>query len=309
MVENYHKPVLVHEVVHCLCTGLDGVYVDCTLGGGGHAANILQHATPHSRLIGIDRDTDALNVAKISLSEFGDRVTFIQDNFANVRGRVEELIDGNIVGMLLDLGVSSHQIDAAHRGFSFQADSRLDMRMSQNQQVDAWLVVNTYDEPQIADVFWKYGEERFSRKIARRITERRRNKTIDTTRELAEVVESVVGQRMLTKSLARIFQALRIEVNNELENLERALCDAVEMLSPGGRVVVISYHSLEDRIVKQFFREQSQPESTGAESLLRRKTMNAKLRVLTKKPIVPTETEINQNPRARSAKLRAAERL
>ncbi|MBI5216139.1 MAG: 16S rRNA (cytosine(1402)-N(4))-methyltransferase RsmH [Ignavibacteriae bacterium] len=309
MIEGYHKPVLVDEVVRLLCAGLDGVYVDCTLGGGGHAANILQHVTPQSTLIGIDRDTDALDEARKNLIEFTGRVLFVQDNFANVRIRVEELIDGNIVGMLLDLGVSSHQIDAAHRGFSFQSESRLDMRMSRNQQLDAWTVVNTYDEPQISNVFWKYGEERFSRKIARRITERRRNKTLDTTRELAEVVESVVGQRMLTKSLARIFQALRIEVNNELENLQQGLCDAVEMLHPGGRLVVISYHSLEDRIVKTFFREQSQPETTGAESLLRRIDMNAKIRVLTKKPIVPTETEINRNPRARSAKLRAVERL
>lgn len=308
MVNEFHTSVLINEVVHYLCTEHDGLYVDCTVGGGGHAVHILQHASPSSRLLGIDRDNEALNIAKQNLAPFGNRVLTIQANFAELQNYLKNSTENQVCGLLLDLGVSSYQINTINRGFSFQAESRLDMRMDPHQQLDAWSVVNRYDEKELADILWQYGEERFSRAIAKRIVKKRSEQAIESTVELAHVVESVVGQRALTKSLARVFQAIRIEVNNELENLKQVLRDAIEFLVPGGRMVVISYHSLEDRIVKQFFRE----ESLGYKSTDVKHLMFAaipRVKILTKKPVVPTDDEIRHNPRARSAKLRAAERL
>ncbi|TAK59894.1 MAG: 16S rRNA (cytosine(1402)-N(4))-methyltransferase RsmH [Bacteroidetes bacterium] len=308
-MNEYHEPVLTQEVLRYLITEQDGVYVDATLGGGGHAATIMQHCSSQGTLIGIDRDSDALKAAQERLKMYGERIVYVQDNFSNVRKRLEEKGIKQVNGMLFDLGVSSHQIDEVSRGFSFQGDSRIDMRMSQHQQLDGWTVVNRYDEKQLSDIFRRYGEERFSRRIARRIVEHREKIPIHTTGELAQVVESVVGQRMATKSLARIFQAIRIEVNDELESLARALQAAVELVIPGGRIVVISYHSLEDRIVKRFFREQPQPAEPMSKYMQRENVMKPRMRVLTKKPVVASEEEVRYNSRARSAKLRAAERI
>ncbi len=309
MVNEYHEPVLSGEVIRYLCTESDGIYVDCTLGGGGHTAQILQQGSLECKVIGIDRDTDALQVAHENLSEYGNRVKLVQGNFADVRQLLDELGIEQVQGLLLDLGVSSHQINEVSRGFSFQGNSRIDMRMSKNQALDGWTVVNQYEESQLSDIFWRYGEERFSRKIARRIVEQREHHSINTTEQLGRVVESVVGQRMLKKSLARIFQAIRIEVNDELENLEEMLGDAVELLVSGGRIVVISYHSLEDRIVKHFFKEQSQPVTSKTKLVQQEILRDPQLRILTKKPVEATEEEIRHNSRARSAKLRAAERI
>ncbi len=309
MVNEYHEPVLSGEVVRYLCTESDGIYVDCTLGGGGHTAQILQHGSLQSKVIGIDRDTDALRVAHERLIGYADRIKLVQGNFADVRQLLEELGIDQVQGFLLDLGVSSHQINEVSRGFSFQGNSRIDMRMSKDQAFDGWAVVNEYEESQLSDIFWRYGEERFSRKIARRIVEQREHHSINTTEQLGRVVESVVGQRMLVKSLARIFQAIRIEVNNELENLEQMLGDAVDLLVSGGRIVVISYHSLEDRIVKHFFKEQSQPILSETQFVQQEIIREPLLRILTKKPVEATEEEIRHNSRARSAKLRAVERI
>ena len=290
MTYEYHTPVLVDEVLQFLVTHSDGFYVDGTLGGGGHAEHILTKLTPQGKLIGFDMDNDAIEHASERLKKFSNTM-FLQDNFTNIKSRLASLGMNHISGLFLDLGVSSRQLDSQERGFSFRSDSRIDLRMNRSQVLDGWMVVNTYEQSQLADVIWKYGEERNSRRIAKKIIFARERQPLDTTQDLARVVESAVGKRWLTKTLARVFQAIRIEVNNELENLRTTLHNAIELLEQGGRIVVISYHSLEDRIVKQMFRSEQ------------------RLAILTKKPIRATEAETAINPRARSAKLRAAERI
>jgi 16S rRNA (cytosine1402-N4)-methyltransferase len=210
-----------------------------------------------------------------------------------------------INGLLLDLGVSSFQIDEESKGFSFRGDEKIDMRMDRRQTWSGWDVVNTYDEKKLADVLWRYGEERNSRRIARRIVEAR---TIDSTGKLAATIEDAVGKKFLIKTLARVFQAIRIEVNDELRSLEQALTDSVELMMEGGRIVVISYHSLEDRIVKKFFRNASLDKIPSGHKYVPDEVITPKLRVLTKSPLLASVPEIDRNPRARSAKLRVAER-
>ena len=310
MMDEYHTPVLTEAVLTYLHPVMNGIYVDGTLGGGGHAERILAALTPGGKLIGFDMDRDALNFAQQRLGRFGDNmVVLLHDNFANVRTRLRHLKIDRVQGLLLDLGVSSRQIDEPQRGFSFQSDSPLDMRMGRQQHLDGWKVVNMYDQDRLAEIFWKYGEEIHSRRIARKIVHARKDNPIGTTGELAALVESAVGKRFLQKSLARVFQAIRIEVNDELENLDSGLRDAVDILEQGGRIVVISYHSLEDRIVKNFFREQSSNRIPSGTPFAPDKPRQPKLQVLTRKPVTPTPEEINRNPRARSAKLRAAERI
>ncbi len=291
MTHEYHTPILVDETLKFLITNPDGTYVDGTLGGGGHAEQILTKLSPNGKLIGFDVDNDAIQYASGRLKRFNNTI-FLQNNFSNIKHKLASLGVNHISGLLLDLGVSSHQLDSKNRGFSYRTDERLDLRMNQEQQSDGWGIVNTYEQKELADVLWKYGEERNSRRIAKKIIFAREKQPINTTQDLARVVESAVGGRWLTKSLARVFQAIRIEVNNELENLQRTLNDVIEIIELGGRVVVISYHSLEDRIVKHTFRSDSQ-----------------RLSVLTSKPIQASQTEIIANSRARSAKLRAAERI
>lgn len=305
MVVPFHDPVLCHETLRFLVTDETGVYVDATVGGGGHAEAISRRLNGSGRLVCIDVDGDAIEAARTRLTAFHNRLFFVHSNFGNLRRELHQLAIGSVQGILLDLGVSSHQLDEQGRGFSFRTDEKLDMRMDQRQPFTAWDVVNTYGEQALADVLWKYGEERNSRRIARKILN---TKPVNTTADLRSSVEAVVGKKFLTKSLARVFQAIRIEVNAELKNLQRVLEDSLDILSPRGRIVVISYHSLEDRIVKEFFRREGatappfnlDPSAVG--------TVAARLKVLTKKPLVPTAPEIEQNPRARSAKMRVAER-
>ena len=308
MPQEYHTPVLAGEVLHFLYTSPDGIYVDGTLGGGGHTENILMNASSQATLIGFDLDPEAVAFSKKRLERFGGRVTVVHDNYANLKSCLRELNIGRINGLLLDLGVSSSQIDQKGRGFSFQNDGPLDMRMNPDQPLTAREVVNGYDEQRLADVIWNYGEERAARRIARAVTAARSRGPIETTGSLAAVVGSAVGGRMLTKTLARVFQAVRIEVNDELENLRRCLADALEVLQEGGRIVVISYHSLEDRIVKQFFRAESARTEIPATKLLPARPRKPLLNVLTPRPVVAADEEVRANPRARSAKLRAAER-
>lgn len=309
MNNEFHIPVLIDEVLKYLHPVKDGIYVDCTLGGGGHARNILQGLSNKSKLIGFDIDAEAISKARCNLIDYKDQLVLIQDNFINLRERLNDLNVELIQGFLLDLGVSSYQIDSGYRGFSFQSDNRIDMRMDKTQSLDGWNVVNKYEIERLTDIFRKYGEEINSRRIAKKIIDVRNIKSIDTTRELADVIESAVGKKFLIKTLARIFQAIRIEVNNELQNLQHVLHNVIEILDKGSRIVVISYHSLEDRIVKQCFRNESMNRLHNKNKMLPDIMLKPNLKVLTKKPVRAKEEEVKCNQRARSAKLRAAERI
>jgi 16S rRNA (cytosine1402-N4)-methyltransferase len=305
---DYHIPVLRDDVIRYVVTTPAGIYVDGTLGGGGHAEAILEKIFPQGTLIGIDADHNAHTAAQQRLKRFQSQSIFVHDNAAHLQTILFELGYPSVHGVLFDLGISSYQIDTASRGFSFRSDEKLDMRFDRRQHLDAQVVLNTYSEKALADVLWKFGEEKMSRRIARALIAFRAITPIETTGHLTEVVQRTVGERFLTKTLARIFQAVRIEVNNELSNLETMLAAAVDALIPGGRIVVISYHSLEDRIVKQFFRQKSGVHGRQDPMPLRMQQEKPVVRILTKKPLVPTEDEIQQNSRARSAKLRVAEK-
>ncbi len=304
-----HTPVLADAVLSYLVTDPQGVYVDATVGGGGHAERILEQLEQEGRLVGLDRDEDAVSSAQERLRKYGDRVRILGANFAEAGVIVKNLGIHKISGFLLDLGISSLQVDVEGRGFSFQRDERIDMRMDRRQELDGWTVVNRYSQDALANLFRQYGEEKLARRIARVIAHRRREKPIDSTRVLADIVRSVIGGRHVQKSLARVFQAIRIEVNQELESLRKALHGVVDVLRVGGRIVVISYHSLEDRIVKEFFRLDAAASERSGTKLLPDRPKQPRLRILTKKPIVPDSAEVRMNPRARSAKLRAAERI
>jgi 16S rRNA (cytosine1402-N4)-methyltransferase len=305
----YHTPVLLSESLQFLSPQPAGIYIDATVGSGGHAEAILNLLSERGKLIGFDADRDAIDFAANRLQRFGNRVTLVQENFRNMKSILRDFKVDSVDGILLDLGVSSHQLDEIGRGFSFRGDERLDMRMDKRQKLDAWTVINRYPEKSLAEIFWKYGEEHSSRRLAAMIVQRRVGELIETTGALAAVVRSVVGTRFLTKTLARVFQAIRIEVNKELENLEIGLHDGVNLLRTGGRVVVLSYHSLEDRIVKTMFKEEASGFLASKTKLLPRAPKEAQLKILTKKPIVASREEMLTNPRARSAKLRAAEKI
>lgn len=309
----YHKPVLLDETIEYLVTG-EGTYIDGTLGGGGHSERILEtlekkNWLDHSSLIGVDRDDDAIEAASERLKRYKN-FRIVKSPFSSLAEHAKEK---EVKGILLDLGISSHQIDEGGRGFSFQKPATLDMRMNQAQSLSAYQVVNEYSEANLAEVLWKYGEEKKSRLIAKRIVERRASKRMETTEDLAGVVKTCVSPNERVKTLARVFQAIRIEVNDELGELEKVLRQSIRMLQSGGRIAIISYHSLEDRIVKDFFREQSE-DDWGLDKGLKGVPLKMPLRsrtmtLLTRKPIQPSEKEIDQNSRARSAKLRVAEKL
>ena len=279
-----HIPVLSQEVITGLNIQPGGNYLDLTVGGGGHSRLILETAED-VKVTCVDQDEDALKAAKENLSEFGDRVKFIHSNFANY-----QFIENSYDGILADLGVSSYHLDNPERGFSFRNTANLDMRMNQQQSLTAGDIINEWDEKELADIFFKYGEERLSRRIARRIIEKR---PFDTTTELANAIAYSVPPKYRHGRIhpaTRVFQALRIAVNDELKALETLIEKAPNALIPGGRIAIISFHSLEDRPVKHGLRN------------------SPLLRILTKKPIIATEEEIKQNPRSRSAKLRIAEK-
>ncbi|HWP82464.1 MAG TPA: 16S rRNA (cytosine(1402)-N(4))-methyltransferase RsmH [Bacteroidota bacterium] len=303
----FHTPVLLQATISALVTSKAATYVDATVGGGGHSEAILETTSPAGKLIGIDADQDAIDFATERLKRFGPRAELYRANFREIK----QIALGKepIAGILFDLGISSYQIDEPSKGFSFRSNERLDMRMDRTQELDAFQVVNRYGEDQIADVLWKYGEEPLGKRIAREIVKRRESRRIQTTGELATLVADVAGNRHLTKTLARVFQAIRIEVNNELENLRLALHDAIALLQTGGRLVVISYHSLEDRIVKETLKEAAMTSRPSGNKLIPDSPITPKVRLLTNKPIEPDETEVATNPRARSARLRSAEKV
>jgi 16S rRNA (cytosine1402-N4)-methyltransferase len=301
----FHIPVLCREAVDALVTDAEGWYVDGTVGGGGHAEEICARLRGRGKIICLDADADALASAQSRLQQFSERTTFIHTNFGELAGALQRLSVSRINGLLLDLGVSSHQFDVPDRGFSFRGDERLDMRMDQRQLQTAWDIVNRTDEKVLAGILWEFGEERESRRIARGVVAAR---PVDTTGDLRDAVERAVGGRFLTKSLARVFQALRIAVNKELDQLRNVLAQAVDLITPEGRLVVISYHSLEDRIVKEFIRRQAEVPEDQRNPFARGPAAEGRLRIVTRKAVVPTNEEIARNPRARSAKMRVAER-
>jgi 16S rRNA (cytosine1402-N4)-methyltransferase len=304
----YHIPVLVHEVVDALITDPGGVYVDATLGGGGHTEAILKKLSPSGSVVGLDIDEAALVYARRRFAHEGRRIQFCRENFCNLDRVLQELNIQRVGGIIADLGISSHQIDEPRRGFSFQSNDRLDMRMDSRRSTNGWNVINEYDEKQLADVFQHYGEERRSHQIARTIVHKRTKESIDTTGQLAAIVTGIVGERFAKKTLARIFQAVRIEVNGELNNLDIFLRHVPEMLVPAGRIGVISYHSLEDRMVKRYFREEAATVIPSGHKLIPDTPRTPQLKIITKDPVTPGENECLINPRARSAKLRVAER-
>ena len=302
-----HIPVLLNEAIEGLRPQLGGCFVDCTVGLGGHAAAILEKISPAGRLLGIDADPEAIRVAQIKLGCYGEAVTLVNDNFANLETICDKYHFHPVDGILFDLGVSSLQLDTAQRGFSFQREAPLDMRFDPRQELTAADAVNTSSEQELAQLIEKYSEERHSRRIARHIVQSR---PITTTSELARAVVQVLGSKHTKIHPAtRTFMALRLAVNSELQNLESALKQTINLLRPGGMLVVISYHSLEDRIVKQFMRREASSCLCPPGTVICRCGHVPTLKLISRKVIKPTSLEIESNPRSRSAKLRIAERL
>ncbi len=303
----HHTPVMVPEIMNALDVQPGGRYIDGTLGEGGHSKSILTAADPGGQVLGLDADAEAISVATERLAEFGDAFLALDVNFRDVRATALRYEFVPVHGVLFDLGVSSLQLDRESRGFSFRRSDPLDMRFSFDQKITASDIVNGYAESELADLIFHLGEDRAARRIAREIV---RNRTINTSLELAEVVEKAnprSGRK--THPATQTFQAIRIAVNDELSALESALEQAVSLLGQGGRMAVISYHSLEDRIVKNFIRKQASDCVCPPGTPVCKCDHLATLKVITRRPIVPTDEEIESNPRARSAKLRVAERI
>ena len=304
----YHKPVLFDEVMENIISEGDAVYVDCTLGGGGHTEGMLERSSSESKVIGIDQDKEAINFAKERLKKYGNKIEIFQDNFRNLDTVIYLAGHNKVDRILMDIGVSSNQLDNMERGFSYRYDAKLDMRMDRNLKISAYEVVNDFSEKEIADIIYKYGEEPKSRKIAKNIVEYRKNKKIETTLELSEIIIKSIGKSMKKHPSKRTFQAIRIFVNKELEVLEEALDKAVNLLNNNGKLLVITFHSLEDRMVKEKFREYENPCTCPPEipvCVCNKKSLG---KVITKKPIIAKESELNENNRAHSAKLRIFER-
>ncbi len=311
-MEFKHVPIMLSECIDNLDIKPNGTYVDATIGGAGHSIEIAKRLNKSGILIGIDKDETAINVSKQRLSDAKCKVILVHDDFKNYKKILSNLEIEKVDGILMDLGVSSHQIDEIDRGFSYKSDARLDMRMDKTQSLTAEYIVNNYDEQQLLKILYEYGEENFARKIVRNIIFERNKKTITTTQELVKIIEKSVPANVLHKggSVAKkTFQALRIEVNGELNALKLALDNMIFSLNPTGRLCVISFHSLEDRIVKNNFKENSTGCICPKEIPFCVCHHEAVIKLITKKPITPTETEIKENSRSKSSKLRVAEKL
>ena len=302
---SFHVPVMLGQVLENLIIKRAGIYVDCTVGGGGHSQKIIELIYPEGWLIGFDQDVEALEFARERLKTYQDRVVLVKANFSDLKIVLKDLGFNEVSGIFFDLGISSHQVDTPSRGFSFSKDNLLDMRMDLSEKLDAHYIINQYSEKQLIEIFSKYGEERFSRSLARKIFEERKKYSIETTNQLAELIINVYARYKKGKwrihPATKVFQALRIEVNKELSALQEALLQAIRLLEVKGRIGVISYHSLEDRIVKNTFREWEKKEIVEQHGY--------GLKKLFRKPIYPSEGELRQNPRARSAKLRFVEKI
>ena len=312
MNDSPHQSVLYKEIIHALQPHAGGRYVDGTLGAGGHARGIMEASAPDGQLLGLDVDPQALAIARRNLAPYEDRIHLAQASYTSLSRQLAQLGWESVDGIVLDLGASSMQFDTPERGFSFLHDAPLDMRFGPHAVQTAADLVNRYSERELADLIYQYGEERESRKIARAIV---RARPIHTTRELVAAIESVSPRRGSFDKLRRVhpatrtFQALRIAVNEELTSIEEVLPQAVRALKPGGRLAMISFHSLEDRIVKDFFREQSKDRVNPPYERIYEEERKATLKEVNRKPIVPSDEEIKNNPRARSAKLRIVEKL
>jgi len=303
---DYHLPVLLEEVTHYLAPKRDNLYLDATLGGGGHSEQLLRIG---AKVIGLDQDPAALSFARARLGDYRDSFGAIQGNFRDFGDILETIGISGLDGVLLDLGISSRQVDDADRGFSFTKPGPLDMRMDPDAEVTAAELVNTCDEAELARVFYHYGEERASHKVARGIVARRTEKPFQCTTDLAQFVESLIPRRGKIHPATRVFQALRIAVNNELRALEEALAEVPRWLRPGGRLVVISFHSLEDRIVKSYLKRCSQAQLDRPEWPAPKENPEHYFKLVMQKGLTPSPEEKKSNPRARSARLRVAERL
>lgn len=310
-MEFRHKSVLLEESIEALHIRPDGIYVDGTLGGGGHSYEICRQLSDGGRLIGIDQDAAAIAAATKRLEEFKDRVTIVRSNYCDMKKELGKLGITSVDGVILDLGVSSYQLDEAERGFTYREDAPLDMRMDQRQTLSAKEVVNDYSEMELYHIIRDYGEERFAKNIAKHIVSARKEKQLETTGELIHVIKAAIPAKARATGghpAKRTFQAIRIEVNRELYVLDHSLGDMIDLLNDKGRICVITFHSLEDRIVKNKFRESENPCTCPKEFPVCICGKKPKGRVITRKPIVPSEEELEENTRSKSSKLRVFER-
>lgn len=309
-MEFSHVSILLKECMDGLDIKPDGIYVDGTLGGGGHTFKLIQFLSG-GKVIGIDQDQDALEAATKRLAIFGEKFIPVHSNFSNIIEVLKELDINKIDGFLLDLGVSSYQLDEAERGFSYMNDGQLDMRMNQEDEFSAYDVVNTYSEDELTRIIREYGEENWANRIAKFIVEARIEKPLETTYELVDVIKNAIpasARKDGPHPAKRTFQAIRIEVNNELKIIEKTIEDAVSVMNKGGRVAIITFHSLEDRIVKNTFKRLAQGCICPPEFPVCICNNKPKVKIISRKPILPSDREISENPRARSAKLRIAEK-
>lgn len=311
-MEFKHKSVLLYETVDELNIKPDGIYVDGTLGGGGHSYEIAKRLSEGGRLIGIDQDEDAIKAASKRLEPYMDRVTIVRNNYCNMDKVLDELGIDKVDGIMLDLGVSSYQLDAADRGFTYNVDTALDMRMDQRQEITAKDIVNEYSEFDLYRIIRDYGEDRFAKNIAKHIVAARQEKPIETTFELNDIIKAAIPMKVRATGghpSKRTYQAIRIELNKELEVLENSIDMMIDRLKPEGRLCIITFHSLEDRIVKTMFRNNENPCTCPPSFPACVCGKVPKGRVITRKPVVPTDEEINENSRSKSSKLRVFERV
>ena len=309
-MEFKHKSVLLNETIDGLNIKPDGIYVDGTLGGGGHAYEVCRRLGEKGSIVGIDQDAAAIEAASARLKDFGEKVTIVRSNYCDMKSKLHELGIDKVDGIVLDLGVSSYQLDTADRGFSYREDAPLDMRMDTRQKMTARDIVNDYTEADLYRVIRDYGEDKFAKNIAKHIVQARAVKPVETTAELSEIIRASIPMKFQKKSghpAKRTFQAIRIELNRELDVLRDSLDDMIDLLNPGGRLCIITFHSLEDRIVKSAFRKNENPCTCPPDFPVCVCGKKSKGSIITKKPILPSEEELEYNSRSKSAKLRIFE--